>query len=179
MPVRAQSGMLLLGHRASSSPQTDTPNFRARRTNGATQTFRRSSGASVLSGGNQHPADGSAPSQSLPPPRYVPPHRNGILPDSRYSKDQLLDAFRAQQSSDGAFKDGLAGLFIGGWQPDVTNGAMSAGWARTEHGRDVQPGPEVCWDREGGVEPLGLADMDEEEREVCLFALGARLLLAG
>ena len=79
-----------------------------------------------------------------------------------------MEAFRAQQSADGALKDGLSGLYIGGWQPDVTNGAMSAGWGRTDHSRDAQPGPEVCWDRDGSVEPLGPRDWDEEEREVCL-----------
>ncbi|KAK5135648.1 hypothetical protein LTR08_004949 [Meristemomyces frigidus] len=150
---------------SAPSPRDGGPEW-ARRTNGATQTFRRPSGASSMAGPNQQPPDGSTPAQ--PPPRYVPPHRNGTHTDSRYSKDQLLDAFRAQQSAEGGLRDGLPGLYIGGWQPDTANGAVSAGWGRTDHGRDVQPGPDVCWDREGRVEPLGLTDMDEEERE--LFA---------
>ncbi|KAK3075372.1 kinesin-like protein [Teratosphaeriaceae sp. CCFEE 6253] len=107
--------------------------------------------------------DGPAPSQ--PPPRYVPPHRNGTVGDLRYSKDQLLDFFRAQQSADGGLKDGLSHLYVGGWQPETANGASSAGWGRAEHSRDSQPGPDVCWDRDGGIEPLGLSDMDDEEKE--------------
>lgn len=115
-----------------------------------------------MSGTTQQP-EGAATSQ---PPRYVPPHRNGTHNDTRYSKDQLLDAFRSQQSVDGGLKDGLHGLYVGGWQPDITNGATSAGWGRAEHSRDAQPAPDICWDRDGSVEPLGLAEMDEEEREV-------------
>ena len=84
----------------------------------------------------------------------------------RYSKDQLLDFFKAQQSADGGLKDGLTNLYVGGWQPDMANGTSSAGWGRTEHSRDPQPGPDVCWDRDGGIEPLALYDMDDEEKEV-------------
>jgi len=84
----------------------------------------------------------------------------------RYSKEQLTDLFKAQQSVDGGLNDGLPGLYVGGWQPDIVNGAASAGWGRSEHNRDVQPGPEICWDRDGSIEPLALAEMDDEEREV-------------
>lgn len=108
------------------------------------------------------------PSSAQAPPRYVPPHRNGAVADTRYSKDQLLDLFRAQQSSESGLSDGLPGLYVGGWQPDISNGATSAGWGRTEQSRDGQPGPDICWDRDGTVEPLGLGDMDDEEREVGL-----------
>jgi len=86
----------------------------------------------------------------------------------RYSKDQLLDLYKAQQSAEGGLKEGLPGLYVSGWQPDVANGAASAGWGRPEHSRDAQSGPDICWDRDGAVEPMGLADMDDEEREVGL-----------
>ncbi len=108
--------------------------------------------------------DPSAPSQ--PPPRYVPPHRNGAFPDARYSKDQLLDLYRTQQSAEGGLQEGLHELYVGGWQPDGTNGSGSASWGRSENIRDSQPGPDLCWDRDGSVEPLGLSEMDHEEREV-------------
>lgn len=98
--------------------------------------------------------------------------RNGSLADARYSKDQLVDLFRSQQSLDGGLQDGLPGLYVGGWQPDMANGAVSAGWGRTDHSRDAQPGPDVCWDRDGSIEPLGLAEMDDEEREVRFAILG-------
>ena len=135
---------------------------RPRRANGATQTFRRPSATSMSSSTQQQ--DSSASSQ--PPPRYVPPHRNGTLTDTRYSKDQLLDLYKAQQISDAGLRDGLPNLFIGGWQPDIANGVPSASWGRSEQNRDAQLGPDICWDKNGTNEPLGLADMDEEEREV-------------
>ena len=132
---------------------------RSRRTNGATQTFRRPSGATTTpSTAQQH--DG-------PAPRYVPPHRNGTLPDTRYNKDQLFESFRVQQSLDGGLSDGLSELFVGGFNPDMANGG-SAGWGRNEHNRDVQPGPDFCWDRDASHEPLGMQEMDDEEREVRL-----------
>lgn len=142
---------------------------RSRRTNGATQTFRRPSGAATTPTA-AHPADTLAHQQ---PPRYVPPHRNGSVVDTRYSKDQLLELFRAQQSIDGGLSDGLPNLYVGGWQPDVANGTV-AGWGRTEHNRDAQPGPDVCWDRDGTVGPLGLIDMDDDEREVRLSRSSTR-----
>ncbi|KAK4541649.1 hypothetical protein LTR36_007793 [Oleoguttula mirabilis] len=145
----------------SASARDGGPEW-ARRSNGATQTFRRPSGATSMAGLTPQP-DGAI---SQPPPRYVPPHRNGTHNDMRYSKDQLLDAFRAQQTAEGALHDGLMGLYVGGWQPDNTNGAASAGWGRAEHSRDAQPAPDVCWDRDGAIEPLGLAELDEEEREL-------------
>lgn len=134
---------------------------RSRRTNGATQTFRRPSGATATT------TPTTAQQHDGPAPRYVPPHRNGPLSDTRYTKDQMLDAYRVQQTVHGALSDGLSDLFVGGWHPDMTNGA-SAGWARNEHSRDNQPGPDVCWERDGMAEPLGLVDMDDDEREVRL-----------
>jgi PERQ amino acid-rich with GYF domain-containing protein len=111
---------------------------------------------------------------SHPAPRYVPPHRNGTLTDTRYSKEQLLDLYKAQLSSEGGLRDGLPNLYVGGWQPDLSNGATSASWGRSEYSRDSQPAPDICWDRDGTVEPLGLIEMDDEEKEV---GLGTYLLL--
>ena len=118
-----------------------------------------------MSSTNQQTDGNATPSA---PPRYVPPHRNGTLTDTRYSKSQLLDLYRSQQTSDGGLRDGLPSLYVGGWQPDTANGAHSAGWSRNEHNRESQPGPDLCWERDGGVEPLGLTEMDDQERE--LFA---------
>lgn len=113
-------------------------------------------------------------SSSHPAPRYVPPHRNGTLTDTRYSKEQLLDLYKVQLNSEGGLRDGLPNLYVGGWQPELTNGSGSASWGRSEHSRDSQPAPDICWDKDGSVEPLGLIDMDEEEREV---GLGTRAAL--
>ena len=100
------------------------------------------------------------------PPRYVPPHRSNTLTDTRYSKDQLLDLFKAQQSSQSGLTDGLQSLYVGGWQPDILNGAPSASWGKSEHNRDSQPAPDICWDQDGDIEPLGVTEMDDEERQV-------------
>ena len=95
------------------------------------------------------------------------------MTDTRYSKEQLLDLYKAQLSSEGGLRDGLQNLYVGGWQPDLANGATSASWGRSEHSRDSQPAPDICWDRDGTVEPLGLIEMDDDEREV---GLGTHLL---
>ncbi|KAF2162079.1 hypothetical protein M409DRAFT_69310 [Zasmidium cellare ATCC 36951] len=148
------------GNNSSQIPPRDAPSEWPRRTNGATQTFRRPSGATNTS---------STPHQTEPlaslPPRYVPPHRNGTLPDTRYAKEQLLDLYKTQQSTEGGLSDGLQGSFVGGWQPDVTNGTAPA-WGRADQARDPQPGPEACWEKDGSIEPLGLTDMDDDEREL-------------
>ncbi|KAK5700758.1 kinesin-like protein [Elasticomyces elasticus] len=148
---------------AGSNPSTplarDGGSEWGRRTNGATQTFRRASGATMASQNTQ-------PDPTQPPPRYVPPHRNGTLGDLRYSKDQLVDFFKTQQGADGGLKEGLNGLYVGGWQPDMANGNSSAGWGRADHSRDAQPGPDICWDRDGSIEPLALSDMDDDEKEL-------------
>ncbi|EME47421.1 hypothetical protein DOTSEDRAFT_69371 [Dothistroma septosporum NZE10] len=148
----------------SNSPHNssrDAASDWSRRTNGATQTFRRPSGATTTPG----PQHTDAAAASLPP-RYVPPHRNGVQPDhSRYSKDQLLDVYKSQQGANGDLGEGLSGTFVGAWQPDMAD-ANSAGWGRADHGRDNHPGPDLCWDKEGAAEPLNLVDMTDEEREI-------------
>lgn len=146
---------------------------RARRTNGATQTFRRPSHATSLSGSTTHSATREASaSQDLPSTgRYVPPHaqpgRNGSLADSRFSREQLTQLFRTQRESDD-FVDGLSELSMGALDSHATNGGSGASWGRNnDHSRDLQSGVEQCLDRDGNMEPLGLRDLTDEEREVC------------
>jgi len=146
---------------------------RARRTNGATQTFRRPSHATSLSGSTTQSAPresavAQAPSNSGV---YVPPHaqpgRNGSASDGRFSRDQLTQLFRAQRDSDD-LSDGLAGLSMGAFEPHAANGASAASWGRNnDHSRDLQSAVEQCWDREGSIEPLSLRDLTDEERDVC------------
>lgn len=100
----------------------------------------------------------------------MPPHRNGPANDTRYSKELLFELYKSQHSG---LKDGLPSLFVGGWQPDggasaaASNGAAApAPWGRLDANRDAQPGADVCWDSDAGGEPLGLIEMDDEEREV-------------
>ncbi|CAK3811024.1 GYF domain-containing mpd2 [Lecanosticta acicola] len=152
---------------AAGNPQSSSrdgpPSDWSRRSNGSTQTFRRPSGA-MTTPTTAHPSD-PLPSQTA---RYVPPHRNGTLSDNRYTKEQLLESFKVQHSVNGDANDHPPMLFTGAPQPDTANGT-SATWGRLEHTRDNQPGPDVCWEKGGSVEPLGLIEMDEEERE--LFTL--------
>ena len=143
---------------------------RARRPNGATQTFRRTSNAvNTSTAAPQNTENIPNPAVSSQPPRYVPPHRNGTVSDPRYSKNQLLDLYRQQQSADESLQEDLQNLYIGGWQPNGQNGAPAAGWGRNDASREQPPGPDVCWDDDGTYEPLALTEMDDEEREVGIY----------
>jgi PERQ amino acid-rich with GYF domain-containing protein len=150
-----------------------SPDDRARRTNGATQTFRRPSHATSLSGStNQtHSRDvsGVLSTPSATPGAYVPPHaqpgRNGSATEGRYSRSQLLGLFRGQQESDGT-RGGLSDLYVGAWEPNISNGASSATWGRRDEGKEGQSGVDLCWDKDGNIQPLSLTEMTEEEKEV-------------
>jgi PERQ amino acid-rich with GYF domain-containing protein len=152
-----------------SAHQTDD---RARRTNGATQTFRRPSHATSLSGSTAHSTSRDAPasqSSSNPGP-YVPPHaqpgRNGSSAEGRFSRDQLTQLFKTQRDGDDLV-DGISSLSMTS-EPHATNGVTGASWGRNhDHSRDAQSGVEQCWDRDGSIEPLSLRDLTDEERDVC------------
>lgn len=89
--------------------------------------------------------------------------RNGASTESRYSKEQLLDLYRVQEKSD--FPNGsLDEFFVDGWTPGL-NGTSNGGWGKRDDHKDSN-GPEICWDHSGSVQPLALADMTEEEKEV-------------
>ena len=62
----------------------------------------------------------------------------------------------------------LQGILMGGWEPKTANGLNRPGWtSRDDHRKDaLTNGPEVCWDSNGDVTPLGLFEMTDEEREV-------------
>jgi len=102
------------------------------------------------------------------PAVYVPPHRNGPAhSDTRYSKNQLLDLYH-RQNVEGSLDDSLSPLFVAGWEPTQTNGVSLGGWGRRDEqaAKDHVPGPEVCWEKDGSTGPLGLVDMNDEEKEV-------------
>ena len=106
---------------------------------------------------------------------YVPPHlnsnyqsfaRNGASAEgSRYSKDQLLDMFRAQGRS-GPLTHTISDLYVDGWNPSPINGASNGGWGRKDDQKDASSGPDICWDHDGNVQPLSLLEMSEEEKQV-------------
>ncbi len=147
------------------------------RTNGATQTFRRPSLGTSLSSHK----DISTPNAASVIPGsgvYVPPHlnssyqsslgRNGGTAESRYSKDQLLDLFRAQVKA-GQANTNVAEYFVDGWNPDAATAVGNGGWAKKEDFKDGSGGPEICWDYEGVSHPLGLTEMGDDEKEVSLM----------
>jgi PERQ amino acid-rich with GYF domain-containing protein len=145
---------------------------RPRRTNGATQTFRRPSHATSLSGSTAHSAsrDASSTQTASSSGVYVPPHaqpgRNGSSVEGRFSRDQLTQLFKTQRESDD-LSDGVANISMGTWDVHATNGMSGASWGRNDHSRDVPSGVDQCWDREGNTEPLSLRDLTDEERDVC------------
>lgn len=141
--------------------------------NGATQTFRRPSVATNLS----HHRDSSQPVSATTPTAgaYIPPHmssnyqssmlRNGAPNENRYSKDQLLNLYRIQQESGNLGKN-VEDYFVADWNPHVETSALNGTWGKRDD-KDHPTGPEVCWDHGGQSEPLGLADMTDDEKEVC------------
>lgn len=108
---------------------------------------------------------------------YVPPHlnssyqpsygRNGGPAESRYSKDQLLDLFRAQLKSEQATTN-VSEFLVDGWNPDVSINAPNGRWAGKDAFKDATNGPEICWDYQGISHPLGLSEMGDDEKEVYL-----------
>ncbi|KAF2722900.1 hypothetical protein K431DRAFT_337755 [Polychaeton citri CBS 116435] len=136
----------------------------SRRPNGATQTFRRPSQQTPVSAMSSSTAASSAGQEPPTPARYVPPHRNGptSIDATRYTRSQLLDLFKAQQMEDGGLSEGLKDIMIAS---DGVNGSNTGAWGsgRQDGGTNVA---EVCWVKQGGVAPLALKAMDEEEREL-------------
>jgi len=146
----------------------DMDTCRNRRTNGATQTFRRPSLATNQSSTSQ-PRDSASlanRNSSENPGVYIPPHRNGNLAEHRYSKEQLLELFQNQRENND-LSEGLEGLYVAGWEPSAANGVTSGSWGRRdESSKDHALGVDVCWEREGTSLPLSLTEMTEEDREV-------------
>ncbi|MCJ1271362.1 hypothetical protein MMC22_011262, partial [Lobaria immixta] len=151
------------------------------RTNGATQTFRRPSLATNLSNQRESaPNSVSTPGTGV----YVPPHlnssyqsnfyRNGAATESRYSKDQLLDLFRAQSRS-GQSNTNVSDLYVDGWNPGSANGNNAGGWGRKDDHKDGSGGPEICWDFEGNAHPLALVEMGDEEKEAFVTSVNSPL----
>ena len=53
-----------------------------------------------------------------------------------------------------------------GWTPRAFSGNNREEWGRRDETRDNQNNPDICWDFDGSVQPISLAQMTEEEREV-------------
>ncbi|KAF3388936.1 GYF domain-containing protein mpd2 [Penicillium rolfsii] len=140
------------------------------RMNGATQTFRRPSVATNPS----HTRDSSQIASASTPTAsgaYVPPHlssnttssvlRNG---DARYSKEQLLELYKAQRDT-GSLNKHVEDYFVADWDPHTVSTPMNGAWGKRDDHK-TSAGPEVCWDHGGQAEPLGLTDMSDGEKEL-------------
>lgn len=79
---------------------------------------------------------------------------------SRYTRDDLLDVFRAQKMSDDPSR-----LFISGWDPSNVNGSSGRGWGKSNETHIPQE-PGACWDRSGETAPMALQDYSQDEKEV-------------
>lgn len=137
--------------------------------NGATQTFRRPSVATNPA----HSRDGSQPASAstlTSSAAYIPPHTNSNPLSSlrngepRYSKDQLLDLYRAQRES-GVLGKNVEDYFMADWDPHMVTAPVNGAWGKRDDHK-TSAGPEVCWDHGGQAEPLGLTDMSDGEKEV-------------
>jgi PERQ amino acid-rich with GYF domain-containing protein len=73
----------------------------------------------------------------------------------------MLDMYRTQ----GNATKSLADVLTEGWSPGTIGTSSNGGWSRRDEQKD-HTGPEICWDHDGTVQPLGLIDMTEEEKEV-------------
>lgn len=103
---------------------------------------------------------------------YIPPHlssshqpRNGSIADSRYSKEQLLNIFKTQRDS-GTLGKNMGDHFLAAWNPLEDSSSTNGAWGKREDQKDPSSGPEVCWDHLGQHGPLGLTELNDEEREV-------------
>ena len=94
--------------------------------------------------------------------------RSGGGSETRYSKDQLLDIYRAYDKN-GQLNTNINDLFMDGWTPGSINGNETGGWGKKDDQRE-SAGADICWDFEGSVRPLSLSEMDGEEREVLEFS---------
>ena len=102
---------------------------------------------------------------------YIPPHlssnslssvqRNG---DARYSKEQLLEMYKAQREA-GYLSKHVEDYFVADWDPHTVSTPTNGAWGKRDDHKS-SAGPEVCWDHGGQAEPLGLTDMSDGEKEV-------------
>lgn len=142
--------------------------------NGATQTFRR---PSVATNPSHNRESGQSTSAATTPTvgTYVPPHlnsnsqssglRNGTPGESRYSKDQLLNLYKSQRETGNLGKN-VSDYFVADWNPHQETPSANGAWGKRDDHKDTPSGPEICWDHGGHVEPLGLVDLTDDEKEV-------------
>jgi PERQ amino acid-rich with GYF domain-containing protein len=151
----------------------DSGNNRARRENrpaNGTLTLRRTS-ATPFAQTSQGEVPSLSTSTADVPGVLQSSHSSYEQPaNRRLSKETLLQIYRSQEES-GAFNSDVSELYANGWNPghtSATNGR--SGWGKVNDGRDNH-GPDVCWNINGDVRPVGFEEMTEEEKTVCYTLL--------
>ncbi|KAL7273781.1 kinesin-like protein [Rhizina undulata] len=136
---------------------------RTRRANGTSSTHRRLSLSTTLT----HPPTPSHQTPLTPSSSnvYHPPHHYnrggaGSFTSTSYGKEELLSIFKVQDQSGGLNRK-IDELILG----DIGSGG---GWSREDAAGNTVAGAEVCWEKDGGLKPVSLEEMTEEERD--LFA---------
>jgi PERQ amino acid-rich with GYF domain-containing protein len=134
-------------------------NNRPRRSNGAILSRRQSSTPY-----GQSESTIQTPSAEVQDPQTQPNTSYEASTDTRYSKEALLEIYKASRNSDST-ENSVSRLFTDTWDPGHSNGTNGRGWGKTHDGRENQ-GPNVCWDTNGSVEPISLQDMTDAEKTV-------------
>ncbi|TQV90671.1 hypothetical protein V2A60_006883 [Cordyceps javanica] len=155
------------GQNANRDPRTGRPDGRGavggdwarrdgRSANG-TMTFRRAS-TTPLGQAMQTapPTELAAHPTSAEPAAAV---ANLEAEPSRYTKDDLLDVFRAQKMNDDPSR-----LFISGWDPSNINGNSGRGWGKSNENHIPQE-PGACWDQNGETAPMAFQEYSPDEKE--------------
>ena len=80
----------------------------------------------------------------------------------------MLEIF--QTLDDESLSNGLLPSSLSeGWLPSSASGSNRTDWNRKEELRDQQQhNLDVCWTFENSIQPMGLIEMDDEEKEVGL-----------
>ena len=77
----------------------------------------------------------------------------------------MLDIFKSQEEANNS-NSYLQSALTEGWVPGSSSGNARGDWARRDEARDSQNNPDMCWNFGGLVQPMGLIEMTDEEREV-------------
>lgn len=76
-----------------------------------------------------------------------------------------MSIFRTQKES-GELDKNLSNLMVGDWSPGMADGARNGSWNKMDEDANGT-GPDLCWEQNGKLEPLGLDPMTAEEKDVC------------
>lgn len=129
---------------------------------GATTPHRRPSLSTTLTHNHSH--NSSNPAGVLASSSNTFSQPSVHAQSFRYSKEQLLDVFKQQENEKGALEKNIEKL-LGEWASGGNESGGAASWGRTGEEASAS-GAEVCWEKNGGLRPMNLQEMDEAEKEV-------------